>query len=466
MTGSIQKFGLLCLLAAILAGGSACSTVQSYDDQFRSVYSTYRQGEAGAAADAATGDRYEEKFTSNDRLLWTMETAKMLHAANQFEESNRHFERAEEIVRDFEGRAEYNVRAGASQLGSLVTNPAALPYRGTYADRIMINTYKALNYLAQGDLEAARVEIRRSHERQKEALAENEAALEEAKQVGQAKREAVRAVDSALEDAAPVDPAVARAYADFANPFTTLLSGLVALADNDPARAEVDFRLLASLPITNSFVEEEFERIQRFLSGQDPQALAGPRVYVIFENGLGPAKREMRVDLVLPDIGYTGFSFPEVVFQPAEVNALRLAAPAGRALVTEEVASMDQIVATEFRTQMPAMVWRTVSSVLAKEVLAKQLTDEWDAIGLLLGSLYKAVVNRADTRTWKTLGKEFHFASFDYPADGRLRLTLLNHNKNELPATEEVTLPAGDFVLVLARSVNQHDLRVTTRSLR
>lgn len=55
----------------------------------------------------------------------------------------------------------------------------------------------------------------------------------------------------------------------------------------------------------------------------------------------------MRVDLILPNLGYTGFAFPEVVFQPAQVQALRVS-PTGsdNALLTERVASMDQIART------------------------------------------------------------------------------------------------------------------------
>lgn len=467
MIGSRYKILLFACLAALTVAGSGCSTVRPYGDQIRPIYSSYSQGKIEAAAERAETGRFKRRFRSNDRLLWTMEAGKLFHAADDFEKSNSYFEKAEEIVTDFEERPEYNLRAGAAQLGAVATNPAAIPYRGSYADKIMINTYKAMNYLAMGDLEAARVEIRRSHERQRQALDENEKAVEKAKQEARSRNLTSGGTydNPELREAAPVDPATAEAYADFSNPFTTFLSGIVALADRDPARAEVDFRLLASLPIQNSFVKRDLERIQQHLNGQ--RTLDRPRVYVIFENGLGPTKEEMRVDLVLPDIGYTGFAFPRIVPHPARVDTLGIVPGGdGQRLQTQRIASMDQIVATEFQARMPATLMRTLTSVIAKEVGAKQLTHEFDGIGLLLGSLYKLAVNRADTRAWQTLGKEFQVASFDYPESGILALSLLGRNKNELMTRREVKLPEGDFVLVFARSVNQHDLRIATRALR
>jgi len=464
VTGFIRHFNYFSLLLIVLLCGVGCSTIKSHDRQFASIYSDYRQGDFDAAAEKTESRSFQKKLKSNDRLLWAMEAGKLHHAAGDFEESNRYFETAEAIIQDFEERAVFSLRAGAARAAAFVTNPGALPYGGTWSDKILINTYKALNYLALGDLEGARVEVRRAYERQQEAIEQNQKAIEEARADHGSYRGIVD--QSEFEKAAPVDPAVAQAYADFSNPFTTLVSGIVALADRDPARAEVDFNLLASLPSANSFVKKEQQQIENYLSGKDPAALDRPRVFVIFENGLGPTREEMRVDLVLPDLGYTGFAFPELVFQPTNVGGIKIATSAQPATISEPVASIDQIVATEFRARLPIMVLETISAIIAKEVAAKQLTDEWDGIGLLIGSLYKLAVNRADTRIWKTLDKEFQFAVFDYPPDRIARFSLVGKSKNELTTSYEVPLPDADFVLVLARSVNQHDLRITTQALR
>lgn len=464
VTGFIRHFKQTLLLALLLACGSACSTIKSYDSQFKSIYSEYRQGHFDAASEKTEKRSFQKKLKSNDRLLWALEAGKLHHAAGDFEESNHYFEIAEAIIHDFEERAVLSLRAGAARAAAFITNPAAIPYYGTSSDKILINSYKALNYLALGDLEGARVEVRRAYERQQEALAKNRKAIDEVRSENRAFGGAAH--DPEFKKAAPVDPALAQAYADFSNPFTTLLSGIVALADRDPARAEVDFNLLASLPRANSFAKTEQQQIEQFLTGRNTIALDRPRVFVIFENGLGPALEEMRIDLVLPDLGYTGFAFPKLDFQPTTVGGLKISATFQQQIISEQIASIDQIVATEFQARLPILIFETISAVVAKEVAAKQLTDEWDGIGLLIGSLYKIAFNRADTRTWKTLDKEFQFAVFDYPPDGIAHFSLVGKNNYELNTSRAVTLPKADFVLVLARSVNQHDLRITTQALR
>lgn len=463
----ISKFSRLALLAAIVAAGSACSTVRTYDDRIQPIYSSYQQGKFDLAAQQASKGRNDRRFTSTDRLLWALEAGKLHQAAGDFEKSNLYFDRAEAIVRDFEERPDLNLRAGTAQFGAIVTNPNALPYQGNYADKIMVNTYKALNYIALGDLEAARVEIRRSYERQRQAVNENNAALADAKRQANTNRLSPQATyeNPAFQRAALIDPASAQAYADFANPFTTFLSGLIYLADQDPARAEVDFRILASLPLPNTFAQKEFERLQQHLGGEPTPEQS--RVFVIFENGLGPIKQEMRVDLILPNLGYTGFAFPQIVSQPSPVRALGISLPGSSdLLLTQQIASMDQIIATEFQLRMPAMVLRTITSVVAKEVAAKKLTDELGGLGLILGSLYKAVVNRADTRAWRTLGKEFQIGALDFPDQGELTFSLRTRDSSEPIRPQTVTLPEGNLIVVLVQSVNQHDLRITLQALR
>jgi uncharacterized protein len=463
----LSQFARLATLAAIVAAGSACSTVRTYDDRIKPIYSSYQRGEFDLAAQKASEGKKDRRHTSTDRLLWALEAGKLHQAAGDFEKSNTYFARAEAIVRDFEERPDLNLRAGAAQISAIATNPNALPYQGNYADKIMINTYKALNYIILGDLEAARVEIRRSNQRQRQAVTENNAALEDAKRTATTKRLSPQVTyeNPAFQRTASVDPTAAAAYADFANPFTTFLSGLIYLADQDPARAEVDFRILASLPIPNSFIQKELDLIQQQLEGQG--ANDQTRVFVIFENGLGPTKQEMRVDLILPNLGYTGFAFPEIVFHPSRVRALSISLPGtSDQLLTQQIASMDQILATEFRLRLPAMVLRTLTSVIAKEVAAKQLTDELGGLGLILGSLYKAMVNRADTRTWHTLGKEFQIATLDILAPGELTFSLMTRDASEPIRPQVVPLPEGNLIVVLAQSVNQHDLRITVRKLR
>ena len=61
-----------------------------------------------------------------------------------------------------------------SEIGAAISNQANLPYRGRSYDKVMMNAYKALSYLALGEKDKARVELNSSLERQRDAVSANE----------------------------------------------------------------------------------------------------------------------------------------------------------------------------------------------------------------------------------------------------------------------------------------------------
>ncbi|MAX99669.1 MAG: hypothetical protein CMI08_10805 [Oceanospirillaceae bacterium] len=135
---------------------------------------TYGAGVNGAIVDAQQG-KYEESAakiekalspTGNDRLLYNLELGMVRYLEGKYAESNQLLESAERIAEDLETR-----RVG-DELAVLMTNPRLGPYPGAEFERVLINYYKSLNYLALAEqsttrnerldnLEAARVEARR-----------------------------------------------------------------------------------------------------------------------------------------------------------------------------------------------------------------------------------------------------------------------------------------------------------------
>ena len=77
-------------------------------------------------------ERYKD---TGDELMWRLEEGLSCFEAGEYTKSLAAFERAETIIRDFENRAEYNVRAGSAEVASAMTNPNAIPYRGFCYDK-------------------------------------------------------------------------------------------------------------------------------------------------------------------------------------------------------------------------------------------------------------------------------------------------------------------------------------------
>ena len=109
---------------------------------------------------------FEKKLspTGDDRLLLWMETGLLLHLDGQYLLSNQKLDQAEKIAEEL-----YTQRLG-DILVTAMSNPRNGVYRGATFERVLINYYKALNYLmlatkepnrATELLEQAQIEARR-----------------------------------------------------------------------------------------------------------------------------------------------------------------------------------------------------------------------------------------------------------------------------------------------------------------
>jgi hypothetical protein len=135
---------------------------------------TYGTGLDAALKSAQQGDYVsaEQGITKNlkpdgaDRLLYNLELAVLKHLQGQYTESNRLLGVAERIAEDLETTSVSN------SLAAFMTNPRQGDYAGSDFEKVFINYYKALNYLALASqaatkndrldaIESARIESRR-----------------------------------------------------------------------------------------------------------------------------------------------------------------------------------------------------------------------------------------------------------------------------------------------------------------
>ncbi len=97
----------------------------------------------------------DDRGDIGDELLRLMHRGLLLHYAGRYEESNEVLQRAEAIIDD------RYTKSVSRALLSLVTSDRAIAWLPTDTERLMVNYYGALNYLALGDTEEAAVEVRR-----------------------------------------------------------------------------------------------------------------------------------------------------------------------------------------------------------------------------------------------------------------------------------------------------------------
>lgn len=459
---------LLAAAATLLAG---CST---YDDESKAVMNHFHAGEYSLAAEAAKAGLNDA--TDRDKLVWKLEYAAAERAAGRWQVSNLAFEDAEADLVKWDN--EPDILVGSESTATLV-NLTYLPYRGTGYDRIMTATYRAMNELALGNVDRARVELNRTLVRQDEVANLAKKRVEEAREDAREAGEKDKSVDVAKSSEDPATQAkldglygdlkTYRIYGDYVNPFSVWLHGVFRLATSE-GNADIETG------------HKSLERLSRLVPGCVPAmadyelakrvrdgAQVPPAVWVVFETGMAPHLREERIDIpvfiVSGTVPYAGVALPKLNFNGAMTPSLAVES-AGKVLAhTETVASMDAIVATDFDNAKGVIITRSIITAVLK-VAAQYAANEaarvaaervggYGGLALQLGTFVGTGVaayatTTADLRIWRTLPKAFQIARVDPPADGKLRLV------GSSPAqSAEITLPPGGAnYLVIAKATD------------
>jgi hypothetical protein len=495
----LQSLGGVSLLF-LLAG------CQTYQEQSAALVTSFHTSNIASAV-ASVDKEAKDHEGSKDEILWKLEQGATLRTAaladtvqlpppavippkdpavtlppppTQAEISAAYAKRslaaldqAEEKVNYWEEQAKIKV---GSEGFAIVTNLANLPYRGRAYDKVMLNTYKALDYLQLGQIDPARVELNRALQRQRDAVELNQkriaAAQEEAAKAREGKvkdetgKSASYDVDKAQNDprtgpalgqALAESTAPIKAYGDYVNPFAVFLDGLffTIRGENgaDWERGRKSFERVAALVPENPYVASDLALASAAAEGKAPENLT----YVIFETGTAPYRDQLRIDiptfLVTSRLAYVGAAFPRLKFN-GDYNATLAIGATGQTFNTATIASMDSVVANDFKNEWPTIVTKTLISTATKAIIQaivqKQLSDQSAMAGLIGGLVMtglNASTNIADTRTWLTLPKEFQYARLATPADRKLTLTAGTQTKT-------VSLDPGAVNVVYVKNVS------------
>lgn len=454
---SVRTLGLGTLAMLVATG------CQTYTAQNKKSADLWRQGKIKAAAAEFAAKATKEK-DSKDTVIWRLEEGAALRADGQFKESNTAFEAAEEKINKFDESAKIKV---GNEAVALLSNLANLPYEGRAYDKIMLNTYKALNYLQAGEPDKARVEFNRALQRQEEAVEINKARVEKAEAAAAKDEKGKEAADKARENPklkSQLENNFAfldkwQAEAIYKNPAALYLHGLFFMANAagsaDLELAKTSFDQVAAMTKENKFVQQDQETVQKALAGQDQPATT----YVIFETGLAPARDQIRIDLPLMIVGvksvsYVGAAFPTLKPQDGHLSHLEVTAGETKE-TTSLLANMDAIIGREFKDELPIIITKTMVITLAKAVktyfsnkAAKEVGGSWAELGSMIGNaLYDAGTNIADTRTWTTLPKEIQVCRVPTPADRKLQL-------GDGALRTEVVVGEGTINLVYVKAIS------------
>ncbi len=449
----MRRFPALFPAAALLvcAGCSMFEDAHSAKAGMRSAFSAGDYAAAGAFA----GGKLESARGGGDETMWLLERGSAGFLKGEHRASLADFGRAEELIRGYDSRATVSASDLGGEAASALTNPTALPYRGWTRDRVLLNGYKALNYLALRDPDGAMVELRRLRSAQEEALRTfSDQIAAERKELERAGSKEEKRGRDGIAAALEADPEFAAArsesavlartgYGNALNPFAVFLSGMGMVLERDYNNALIDFRRLYETEPENPLARRLYvdaltrcgDRVPEALAGVKPDrfALHDGSVWLIAAVGRASGLREKRFELSVPLVGYTGIALPLLESggaAPGPALGFRAGKDSGE---TVPIADLDAVTALEYQERLPGIITRVAVGYLVKEGIAAGATvAAWQAdevlgiVTLILTGFYKRAFNTADTRGWELLPRGFQAAVFPIPADRRIVFTPRN----------------------------------------
>jgi len=97
-------------------------------------------------------------------LLWSLQLGTVKRIQQDYTKSTESFDKAEDMLKYYDEQSTLG-----DGIGSTIVNENVIPYRGEEYDGIMVNVYKALNFMAGKEFDLARVEFNRALDRQRRA---------------------------------------------------------------------------------------------------------------------------------------------------------------------------------------------------------------------------------------------------------------------------------------------------------
>ncbi|WP_280562084.1 hypothetical protein [Chromohalobacter sp. 48-RD10] len=436
----ITRGVVLALLAASVTG---CASYK-HRNQMEAFNTSYVAGDYAAAAKAmAPSSLMPGKPGEDETVLELLHQAEAYRLAGEPQTAIDLYDQAEAGMKlnDTDNLAE----KGAENALAVLVNDAQRDYQPMLSEAVLVNTYKGLAFLQMGNGANARVEFNRADDRTRRAVAafaeeidEQKAALDE--QAAEDANREQQAIQESLDSKALHEsvaqqygaPSQWSVYPEFIVPSATYLHGLYFLASDesgDIERAATSLSRVAAMAPGSEPLAADAALANAIASGEASRERLKNRVWVVYENGLGPVAEEKRLDVPLilfhgntQAPAYTGIALPAYADRHAVGDALSLVDTQGQRYEPETFASMGKVVHTEMQSRFPAILGRSVASAVVKALMQNEATERLGVAGQLGSAVVTAMTTQADLRSWQATPDHWEVARFARPASGAMTL--------------------------------------------
>jgi tetratricopeptide (TPR) repeat protein len=388
---------MICLIASGCAGGN--------------VFSRLDQDLASGDCPAAIAliDESDGAYGSNQRLIYLLDAAMVYMQCGNLDAAQSNFRSAEDLAERL-----WTDSISRNAL-SLVTNDSVLAYAGEDFERVMIHLMSAIGYLQAGQPEDALVEARRldtllavfNDKYEKKNVYKEDAF---ARYLSGILHEADGAWDEAFIDYRRAVEVYREDYRAYSTALPEMLmADLVRAARTVGRMADIE-GLVSADPIDQPRRPDETP---------DP----GSVVFITFA---GYAPQKVQDMVVIPTShGPVGVAFPRMVVTPPRCSQGRLNLYGGDHFFESDlvmVEDINRIAVKNLEDRKGRILAKAIARAVAKQVAIHSIARSSDSrndqrtIEAILNLVNILVVERADTRSWRTLPGRIYMTRMHVPA--------------------------------------------------
>lgn len=331
-----------------------------------------------------------------DQAQYLLNLGMLKHLNGDLEGSTQNLQQAKELMAQLQAVSVREV------VGATTVNETLRSYIGTPSERVMVQQLLALNYLAQGSLDGARVEMLQSAVLMREVAHKDSLSgqLASAYFMSAVIYEMGREWDDAL--------IAYRHTAELMDERGQLLPN--ALQDS-----------LLRLTEKLGFKEEHQQYVQRF--GREAIRLkpGEAEVIALYWQGVVSAKKQSKISVFSPNLGHhISLAVPSYPDFYAGVTSSLLTVGSFQAS-TQLLDDVEALAREDLQIEMPKITATTLIRAVAKHQAVKQAREsgQQNGGGTLFGfiaDIASVLTEVADVRSWNTLPSNIQVARFSVPA--------------------------------------------------
>lgn len=411
------------LLVSLL---TACATLRSYNAELNQTLAIAASGRLDAAIKTL-----EKNHKKDDKdLLYYLEMGELQRLHTAYTRSQTAWRTADVQIQGWEDAANADPARVSGAVLSYVVNDKARPYEGHDFEKVMLTTRMAMNHLAEGQWDNARVAIKRTHER--EAVIAEVRTREAQKVEEEATKRGTRVTFKEL-NGYPVqtidNPEVNGLRNSYQSAFSHYLAGFVYEALGEPSLAAAGYRQAIELRPNLPLLEDALAGLDWRVAAPDDGA---SDVLFVIETGLAPARVSRGFSLPIPINQrwvLVPVSFPVMQSQAAGFVPSELRVDGVEALVPVQITSVDAMARRALKDEMPGIMLRAFVRSFTKgaaqyqvqRAASKRRKEGDDTAGDMLDlsafalAIGSAVTESADERGWRSLPASINIARARLP---------------------------------------------------